>query len=412
MIFNKLPENISNNKISLFIFFLYLVVAFPPIFSVYFNLEEGIYETTSNYFYSASIPIKIICIFFIFNNNVIIKLNKYFNFNVISKFIYYILITSIFSINFQQSFMATANLLMLYYLLFNIISKNIFYSAIRLIVLYFSALIFLSILLYFINNDVVFACDINCNNKNFKGLFMNKNGLGITSALIFLYLINLKNNLKFKSNFYFFLVINSFFGLILSKSITPLLAMVPAVYVYYHIANNKSFIFFLKIIVFLILTTSFLSVIFNIDLILFFLDTVEKDATGGGRTDIVKVLLGSGLLLNFFGNGFNTSVSFLSRVFGEGVLPAVDNTWVATILDLGLIYTFIYFYWMLRQIYKGISIKSMRLNNLTKTSFFIFLLVYSFGETGVTPSMSLTFLTLLVALVTSPLPVKVLDAKV
>ena len=68
MIFNKLPENISNNKISLFIFFLYLVVAFPPIFSVYFNLEEGIYETTSNYFYSASIPIKIICIFFIFNN--------------------------------------------------------------------------------------------------------------------------------------------------------------------------------------------------------------------------------------------------------------------------------------------------------------------------------------------------------
>jgi len=238
------------------------------------------------------------------------------------------------------------NLIIVFYLKFN--QKNLF----KLIYIYLLIIISLSSLEIIFNlSDYYIVCEINFTKLNIAGFTLSKNQLGL-----FIFLFNFLHFFVFnqtnKKFINFSLTLYSIIFLIYIDSITSLFITLLLYSIFFLKKKKESFFIFIFVLLLFIFY-------FNSD---FLLDLVGRDQTLTGRINVWFDIDIRNNLNFLFGNGL-----------GKSKFTLVDNAYLISLYELGLILTIIYFIW----IFVNSNFIFDRINIIFFTS-----LVYSITEGG------------------------------
>jgi len=344
----------KNYYVNIFFFILFILCFNEPIIRTSLTLCENTRNNLSlfneliekNRFF-----LKVILAIYIIHNisfikNVIDKL-KFIYFYYALLFIFSLILNDIKQnlIIFLNSFLFL-NLIIVFYLKFN--QKNLF----KLIYIYLLIIISLSSLEIIFNlSDYYIVCEINFTKLNIAGFTLNKNQLGL-----FIFLFNFLHFFVFnqtnKKFINFSLILYSIIFLIYIDSITSLFITLLLYSIFFLKKKKESFFIFIFVLLLFIFY-------FNSD---FLLDLVGRDQTLTGRINVWFDIDIRNNLNFLFGNGL-----------GKSKFTLVDNAYLISLYELGLILTIIYFIW----IFVNSNFIFDRINIIFFTS-----LVYSITEGG------------------------------
>ena len=340
----------DSKNLSILAITLFILTYFPPLFKntiehcEAFSLNQS--SSIDIYLAKLSIFFKIFLFLFLLKN-----INEVFNFvkeKILIFFIFYLFLLASISSDISYSVIIIFNwilfLLLIYY--FSKIYKLLF---LKIIFIYLLLVVFLSSL------DLFFDAFKNFSSYCYAwegspqlqktGFANDKNLLGLYVFVInFIYIFNLSkhNSLRLIK---LLLFIISFLFLIYINSIAALFALILIYSLLIMPSNQKFFFINLSIIFFVIL-----SIFLNLE---FILSLFNRDLTLTGRVNIWSEIF---------------ALSDINLLFGQGpgIMAArlldyqtyVDSTYIYMLNDLGMIFTIMYFIWILKHIKNIYIIKS------------------------------------------------------